>query len=201
MGALSVSGRASDADQPLDDGPADDGAQEQQGAPEAEGAERDDAGRFVPAAALVPESAASRRERHWQERVSAHVKPIEERLTGEIQTYKQQLEQERQARADQAQAVARLQGQIEAMQRQPVQQQSQQQGPDPTELRRKAREALQANNIDEYERLNAEALEVVADRKAEARIKQFQEQFQRTQAPQLPPHIQQMLYQSPNVAN
>lgn len=198
MGVLGVSG-AGDGSQHIDP-------------PEAEATEtateggdqqaRNEAGQFVPAEKLQPETAASRRERQWQERVSNYVKPIEERLTGEVNTYKQQLEEERRQRAEQAQALARLQGQIEAMQRQPATQpQAQQpQGPDPAELRRKAREALRADNIDEYERLHAEANEIIADRKAEARVKAFQQEFQKNLPPQVPPHIQSLLYQSPNVA-
>jgi hypothetical protein len=196
MGVLGVNG-SGNGDQHIDPPEAETPAE-----PAAEGQPRDDAGQFVPAAALVPETQDSRRKRIWQERVAEATKPIEERFTKELSARDEQLAEERRQRSEQAQTLARLQGQIEAMQRQPVAQAPQQaQGPDPTELRRKAREALQGGNIDEYERLRDEAAEIIADRKAEARVKALQQEMQRSQATQLPPHIQGLLMQHPTVAN
>ncbi len=191
-------GRGSDADDPIDDAAPTTPEPERQ---ESEGGQaRDDGGRFVPAEKLVPESAASRREKQWQERVSAYVKPIEERLTGEVSSYKQQLEQERQARAEQAQALANLRGQIEAMQRQPAQRQEAQQGPDPDKLFAEADAALQANDYVTHKAKERAAYAAMADRRAADAVRVAREEWQRNQAPQMPLHIQQLMMQHPHVA-
>lgn len=195
MGALSVSGRASDADSPLDDIPAG-----QDPAPVDDAAPADTGG---DAPDLLPETAASRRERMWLERVQAHTKPLEERFQQETARYQQQLEAERQARQAQAEQLARLQGSLEEMRR-GSQQQTQQQGPDPAELRRKSREALAAGNLDEYERLRDQAVDIViervADRKAEERVKAAREEWQRTYQPPVPQPLQKLLDSHPTVA-
>jgi hypothetical protein len=196
MGALSVSGRGSEADQPLDDElPGDAAPAEQEAAPEA-----GEESRTVPASQLLPETAASRRERQWQERVSAHVKPLEERLTAEVQTARQQVEEERRQRQEQATELARMRGMIEAMQRQSQQGQQAQPAVDTKRLFADAKQLLGSGDIDGYHAKLMEANEAIADQKAEARAKVMRDEFQRSQPAQVPPHIQQLIYQSPNVA-
>lgn len=162
--------------------------------------ERNEQGQFVPAEKLQPETAASRRERLWRERVEAAVAPMKQEWEGKLTASERALEELRQERARDAQERARLQGMLETLQRQPQQApQPQQQGPDPAELRRQAKAQLQAGNFDEYDRLNFEANEIIADRKAEAKLKAFREEMQRNQPAQLPPHIQALMFQNQHV--
>jgi hypothetical protein len=195
MGALSVTGRNSDEGQPLDDD-AHEAAPAEREAPPEHPTEQD---RTVPASQLLPETAASRRERLWQERVHAQVKPIEERFTNELRTRDEQLAAERQARAQQAETLARLQGQIEAMQRQPAQQQAQPQGPDPDKLFADADEALRNNDISGYHAKQRAAYQVLATRQAQEAARQVREEIQRSLPPQVPPQIQALLFNSPHV--
>lgn len=195
MGVLGVNG-SGNGEQHID------APEPEEAAPVSEGQPRDDAGQFVPAEKLVPESPASRRDRLWQERVAAATKPIEERFTNELKTRDEQLAQERQARSEHSRELARLQGMIEAMQRQPAQQQTPQaQGPDPDKLFAEADEALTRNDINGYHAKQRAGYVALAAKQAKEAAAEVRQEMQRQQASQLPPHIQSLLMQHPNVAS
>lgn len=201
MGALSMRGSTGEEhiDQPGDDPPEE--TQEAQPAEETGGQERDDAGRFVPAEKLQPETAASRRERQWAERVQKYTKPLEEKWNTERQTYEQKLADEARQRAEHAQEIARLRGMVEAIQQQPRQQQAQQPpGPDPEKLYEEADAALAANDFQKWRKLTREANRIEAERVADAKVKAAREEWQRSQPPSLPPHIQALMFKHTNVA-
>lgn len=191
MGVLGVSGKGNDDHtDPPDVEPETPAAQP-----------RDDAGQFVPAEKLQPETPTSRRDRLWQERVANYVKPIEEKWNTERQTYQQQLEEERRQRQELATEMARTRGMLEAMQRQPMQQAQQQTatGPDPDKLYAEADDLLQKNDIRGYHAKLREANRAEAQKLADDRVKAAREEWQRSQQPQLPPHVQALMMQHPNV--
>lgn len=166
---------------------------------QAEGAAPSDEG-FVPAAQLVPETQASRRERLWKERVEGHLAPIKEEWNKKEQTYQQQLEEERRQRQEQAQMLARLQGQFEAMQRQPQAVQQVPSRPDPAKLYEEAEAALANNDIRGYHAKNREAMKLEAEALADSKISAVRAELQKQIPPQMPPHIQQLMFQNPAVA-
>lgn len=166
--------------------------------------QNNDKAAFVPFSAIEgagrkPGSRREKAEREIGELIEARIKPLQDQWGQERQTYEQKLEEERRARSEHAQELARMRGVVETLQRQP-QQAAQPSGPEPVELRRKAREYLAAGNIDEYERLNNDANEIVADRKAEAKVNARLTEFERRLPPQIPQHIQTLILQSPAVA-
>ena len=190
MGALGVSGKT--GEDHIDSPAAVEGDQP--------AGEAEPQGEFVPAAALVPESPTSRRDRQWRERVEQHLKPIKEEWTQKEQTYQQQLEAERRERQQQAEELARMRGAIETMQRQP--QQTQQAAPrlDPEKLYAEADAALEANDIRTYNQKNRAAARLEAEIAAEAKVAAARQEFERRIPAQLPPHIQTAMYQNQHVA-
>jgi hypothetical protein len=201
MGALSMRGSTGEEhiDQPGDEPPEE--TQETAAPEETGGQGRDDSGRFVPAEKLQPETAASRRERQWQERVQKYTKPLEEKWTTERQGYEQRITEAERARQEQAQELARLRGMMEAIQNRPAQHQPQQPtGPDPEKLHEEADAALAAGDFAKWRKLDREATRAEVERLAEAKVKAAREEWQRSQPPSLPPHIQALMFKHTNVA-
>lgn len=201
MGVLGMAGSGGDSE-PVDDvdpvgGEATD--QQQEPAPERERAEN---GTFVPATALKPQAQGSRRNKTQEQidaALEAHKTALKAERDAERQQWQNDMATERAERQRLANEHARMQGALEEMRRQPAAQ-AQSQGPDPAELRRKAREALASNNIDEYERLRDQANDIIAERKADERVRAYQQEQQRSQPAQVPAHIQTMIYAHQNVA-
>lgn len=196
MGALGLSGKDGsehiDAPEP--------GAPEAP-APESEGRSRDDGGRFVPASKLQPEeSAESRRNKVWQERVEAHVKPLKEEWETSRRTYETRLEEAERRDRERAEEIARMRGAIEAMQRMPQQQAQQQSGPDPEKLRAEADAALDAGNMSLWRQKDREATRAEIAQ-ATAEVRKLVEQQQRQQPQGIPFEIQEKLIQHPHVRN
>ncbi len=193
MGVLGVSGRTGEdhIDPPEPEG---EGA-----APEEQA--RDDAGQFVPAERLQPETVESRRARKQRENFEGYVKPMKEEWDNERKTYQQKLDERDQRDREQAQELARLRGAMEMLQRQPQQQQAAQPAlPDPDRLQAEADAALEKNDLRTYhaktrEVARAEAAIIMANER-----KQFQQEMERRIPPQVPQHIQGLIMQHPAIA-
>lgn len=194
MGVLDVTGATGEEHI---DAPAE-GADDAAPAPERE---RNEQGQFVPAEKLQPETPQSRRDKQWQERVAAAFEPLKKDFEGKLTASQQALEELRQQRLQDQQERARLQGMLEAMQRQPPQQQQQQPaGPDPEKLFEEATAALNANDFGAYQSKQRAAFAALANRQAQEAVRMAREEWQKSQPPQIPPHIQVLLMQNPNVA-
>lgn len=107
----------------------------------------------------------------------------------------QQTERTWQGRLAEEQAErARLQGQLEQLHRQ----QSERREPptvqeDPAELKRKAKEALDRKDFDEYERLNDRATDLRAERRLDERLRAERAEIEKRIPRQQPPLIQNLL--------
>jgi len=167
---------------------------ERDDAPEAvEQAQPEAKGEFVPMSKIEPKKPGSRRSRA-EEQIDARFRSYEEERKREREEYQQTLRQ-------QAEQVARLTGQLEALQKMPMQTPvAAQNRPDPADLRRRAREALQEGRFDDYERLNTEAVELIAEQKAEARAEAIRKELQERIPQPVNPMIQFLLNQHPAVA-
>lgn len=195
MGVLTASGG-------MDDGGAPPAAPEPQG--EEAGAPE---GGAAPAAAVEPDHAPSdyqpakrarpsRREAAIEEKINGRLGEFEKRWTTERQTLEQQL-------AEQRMHNARLAGQLETLQRMPAPAAPapvRDDRPDPAELRRQAKKALDDKDFDSYERLRDEATILDADRRNEERMKTFRTEIQQAIPQQAPPEIQFLMAQHRNVA-
>lgn len=196
MGVLDLNG-SGDGSQHLD--PPGDAAPESAPAA-APDRERNDAGQFVPASQLQPETKESRREKAFQERVAALVDPIKKEWEGKLTASERALEELRQERIKDAQERARIQGMLEAMQRQPqAQQQQQPSGPDPEKLFEEADAALAANDYATHQKKQRAAYMVLMARQSQEAVAKAREEWQRSQPPQMPPHIQALMMQNPHV--
>jgi len=124
----------------------------------------------------------SRRERAARE--------LTERVTKNLQgEWSKQNEASQQRIAMLEQQLAHTRGAVETFQRQPQQQPQQAQGPDPVDLRRQAKRALDPGGAgyDEYERLTQQATEIEVDRRVKTAVaeatKSIQQQIPQTQNP------------------
>jgi hypothetical protein len=155
-------------------------------------APKEEKGEFVAMSKIQPKKPGSRRYQA-ESLVEQRLKEFSDNQTKERQTYE--------ARASQyAQEVAQLRGQIEAMQRMPSASQAQPTGPDPVQMRREARAALDAGKFDEYERMRDEAAQIEADRRAEAKVEAKFKEFRQQQPQPINPAIQMLISQHRNVA-
>jgi hypothetical protein len=128
------------------------------------------------------------------DKIKSHLGEFEKKWTTERQTYEQQLQEQRQQNA-------RLAGQLEAMQRMPAPAPVPvAEGPDPAELRRQAKKALDDKDFDSYERLRDQAAEIAADRKVEERVSRVARELRAEIPQQAPPEIQFLMTQHRNVA-
>lgn len=116
------------------------------------------------------------------------------------QTLSQRDEEYRRQLSENQQMIARLMGGMEAMTRQreaasrPASQQ------DPSELRRKAREALDNKDLDTYERLRDEAVHIEVSEKAQKLIDSKLAEFRQSQPEPVHPVIQTLITEHKNVA-
>jgi len=128
------------------------------------------------------------------DKIKTHLGEFEKRWSTERQSYEQQLGEQRQQNA-------RLAGQLEAIQRMPAPAPAPvAEGPDPAELRRQAKKALDDKDFDSYERLRDQAAEIVADRKVEERVSRVARELEAKIPQQAPPEIQFLMNQHRNVA-
>jgi hypothetical protein len=130
-----------------------------------------------------------------EERIKTHLGEFEKRWTTERQTLEQRLSQEQQERA-------RLAGALETLQRMPQQPPApvKDDRPDPTDLRRQAKKALDDKDFESYERLRDEATLIDADRRAEARMTKVRTELEGKIPQQIPPVIQHLLSRHQHVA-
>lgn len=157
-----------------------------------EDAPKEDKGEFVPMSKVQPKKPGSRRYQA-ESLVEQRLKEFSDNQAKERQTYQAQVSQH-------AQEVAQLRGQIEAMQRMPSASPQPASGPDPAQMRRDARAALEAGKFDEYERLRDEAVQIDSDRRAEAKVEAKFKEFRQQMPQPLNPALQMLVSQHKNVA-
>lgn len=196
MGVLAARGITTDdpgAPAPEPRGPtveAEPEAPEQQPKPEPIPLPKADAGR-------KPGSRRDRAAAELDERMEARLKDFETKVGQERLTYEQRIQ-------EQQREMARLQGVLEEMRArpapQPIVQAPAPVGPEPDDLRRQARKALAESNMEEWERLNNQANEIVADRRADAKLKAYREEFEKKIPPQVDPRLQTLIMSHQHVA-
>ncbi len=172
------------------------------GAPEPEKKEPEEKGEFVPYSAVTQQRqpgsrrgrAAAEMEEMITSKVTGAIKPLEERWGTERTTYQQQIQQ-------QAQEIARLNGQFEAMQRMPQQPAAPAPAaPDPVKLMEEATAALDAKDIRTYHEKMAAAGEARAQRIAETAVAGVRRDLEGRIPQQMPQEVQFLMAQHRNVA-
>lgn len=148
-----------------------------------------------------PARQLSRREQAIEDQISTRMKEAETRWE---QQRAQEREQWQQQVRQQAEAIARTQGELEAIRRMPVPQPATPaaQGPDPDDLRRQARKALDVDkDFDAYERLSAQALRVEMQREYDQKLTASLTEFRKNlPPPPLPPQVQALVNRHEHVA-
>jgi hypothetical protein len=185
-----------------DDAPAPEPTQ-QEPAPEAPAAAPEkDKGEFVPYTAVEKQARqpGSRRSRaaaaEMEEFVSAKLKPLEENWKTERQRYEERL-------AAQAQEFARMQGQLEALQRMPAPAAPAAPAPelpDPDKLMQEAEAALDQRDIRTYHQKVAAANEARAMRLFEKQAAVMRKEIEAKIPPAIPPEVQVLMAKHPSVA-
>lgn len=136
----------------------------------------------------------SRRQQETENVVRAHLKQFQEEQARVSSTYQQQIQQ-------QAQELANLRGQLEAVQRQPAPAPvATPAGPDPDALYREAEQLVAAGDMQGYHRKMREASEAIAEIKAEAKARALRDEVQKQIPQQMPAEIQYLMSQHKNVA-
>lgn len=198
MGVLAASGMMNGSNgepssAPLDDEPVAAAEEPATREPAAEPAPKPD---FVPFSAVEGKQPGGRRNK-TQEQIDERLKKFEDTWSQQRQTYESKIS-EMQAQQ------ARLLGQVEALTRMPQQQQPAPQKPgadeDPSALRKRAREALDAGKWDEYDELNHKAAVIAAERSMEQRIAPQFEEVRRAIPQPVDPMIQYLVNSHQNVA-
>lgn len=139
-------------------------------------------------------AAAAETEALITERLTGALKPFEERWGTERQTYQQQI-------AQQNEALARLSGQLEAMQRMPATAPPPKPDlPDPDKLMAEAEAALDAKDIRTYHQKMAAAGAARAERIADDRVAAVRKELEGRIPQQLPQEVQFLMGQHRNVA-
>lgn len=193
MGVLTAAGAMnSDATPAREPDPVTPEREETPDAPEPDAPPAEEKGEFVPMAKITPKKPGSRRS-NTDVQIEQRLREFADNQTRERQTYEAKVQQA-------AQEVAQLRGQIEAMQRMPSASPAQASGPDPTQMRREARAALEAGKFDEYERMRDEAIQIESDRRAEAKVEAKFKEFRQQMPQPLNPAIQMLIGQHRNVA-
>jgi len=188
MGVLTASGMMADDGGSAPDVEAINDPPEQPQEPEGQ----EPRGEFVPTPQDRPKS----------RRQAATEAVIDERLKTFRDDLSKQLDAQRQIAEELRSQNARLMGQFEAMQRMPppAQPAPAAPGPEPERLYMEAQDALEKNDIRLYHTKLREASELIAERRADEKIKAIrQEMEQRSPAP-MPPEVQFLLSQHRNVA-
>lgn len=172
-------------------------------APEPEKQEPEAKGEFVPYSAVEKQArqpgsrrsrAAAETEALVNERLTGALKPLEEKWTTERQTYQQQI-------AQQNEALARLHGQMEAMQRMPAPVPAPKpELPDPDKLMAEAEAALDAKDIRQYHAKMAAAGAARAERIADERVATVRKELEGRIPQQMPQEVQFLMAQHRNVA-
>lgn len=172
-------------------------------APETEKPEPEAKGEFVPYSAVEKQArqpgsrrsrAAADTEALVNERLTGALKPFEEKWTSERQTYQQQI-------AQQNETLARLSGQLEAMQRMPAQAPAPKpELPDPDRLMAEAEAALDAKDIRTYHQKMAAAGSARAERIADERVATVRREMEGRIPQQIPQEVQFLMAQHRNVA-
>jgi hypothetical protein len=193
MGVLTASGMMnSDATPSREPDSVNESATEEAALDAVDEAPKKDEGEFVPASKLMPKKPGSRR--HQAESVvEQRLKEFNDNWSKERETYQSQRQQSERE-------VAELRGQIAAMQKMQQPATSQQQGPDPAQMRRDARAALEAGKFDDYERIRDEAAQIEADRRADAKVEAKLQEFRQQLPAPVHPAIQYLMNQHKNVA-
>jgi hypothetical protein len=178
---------------------------EEKAAPAAEPADKPEPegkGEFVPYSSVTQQrQPGSRRSRAAQEtealineRLTGALKPLEERWGSERQTYQQQI-------AQQNEALARLHGQLEAMQRMPAAPPPPKPDlPDPDKLMQEAEAALDQKDIRTYHAKMGAAVEAKARRIAEEQVGAVRKEMEGRIPQQMPQEVQFLMAQHRNVA-
>ncbi len=193
MGVLTAAGAMNgDASPMREPDPVTPEREETPDAPEPDAPTPEEKGEFVAMSKIQPKKPGSRRYQA-ESVVEQRLKEFNDNWSKERQTYEAQ-------RSQAAQELAQLRGQIEAMQRMPQQQPQAQQGPDPAQMRREARAALDAGKFDEYERLRDEAVQIESDRRADAKVEAKLKEFRQQMPQPINPAIQMLIGQHKNVA-
>lgn len=142
-----------------------------------------------------PESRRKRADDLVDEKISARLGDFEKRWATERQTYEAQL-------AAANQRAAMLEGRLHEIgnRPQPAPVPVRDDRPDPTDLRRQAKKALDDRDFETYERLRDEATLIDADRRAEERIGKIRTEIEQKIPQQLPPEVQVLMAQHRHVA-
>lgn len=148
---------------------------------------------FVPQSALEPKK-PSRRQAATEAAVEAKLAEFRDTWTKNQQTYEQRL-------AEQREEMARMRGELEATRRMPQQAPAPQaQEEDPRELRRQARELLDAGKYDQYEEMSHRAAVIAARRETAKDFDAKLEEVKRSIPQQVDPQLQFLISQHRNVA-
>lgn len=155
---------------------------------------RDDG--FVPYSAIEPPK-KSRREAAAEKQIQEHLGRFQNELGGKLTAFEQRI-------AENQQTIIRLQQELAESRRQPPPQQyqppPQQQNEEPEQIQREARRALAENRFDDYEALNAKALELRMERRFQQRLEQEIGKVRENIPQPLDPMLQVMLAKHENVA-
>lgn len=154
---------------------------------------------FVSFESIKPKTPGSRREQAEKQRqdladLQAWKTKFETDSATERQTYQQRL-------AEQAEHLAHLRGQLEARQTPPPPVVVPPARPDPVELRKRARKALETDkDMDTYEELRDQAARIDAQILLDEQAKTLREEFASKMPRQTPPQVQALFMQNPHVA-
>lgn len=171
--------------------------------PEAQesGAPKEEKGEFVPFSAVekqrTPGSRRSRAAADMESFLAEKLKPLEDGWKSERTKLEERL-------SAQSQDYARLQGQLEAIQRMPAPQQAapapKADLPDPDKLMREAEKALDDKDIRAYHEKLSAAHEARAARMLAAQAETMRQEFEKKIPQQMPPEVQYLMARHPKVA-
>lgn len=198
MGVLTASGSFGDDGPSASQVDSEPEAPEKGGGEPAEPSKKEEKGEFVPYSAVETRRPGSRRAKaaaEVEELINSKLKPMQDEWGTQRQTYEQRISQ-------QAQELAHMRGQFEAMQRMPAPAPAAPAppGPDPQKLMEEAEKALDERDIRTYHaKLNA-AHAAQSRKMADEAAASVRKELEGRIPQQLPPEVQYLMSQHRNVA-